>query len=213
MMKIEVWSDFSCPFCYIGKRRLEKALEAFEHREEIQVVYRSFELDPEAPKDAELSIHELLAVKYGLSLPQAKESNQNVAAQAKAEGLDYHFDTAIPTNTFDAHRLSHYAGEKGKAKEMTERLYRAYFTDSLHIGDRDTLVRLAEEAGLDGREAGEVLDQNRYADQVLEDEREARQLGIRGVPFVVLRGKYAVSGAQPLEIFQGALLRAWEDQA
>ncbi|GJM73464.1 hypothetical protein HMSSN036_56800 [Paenibacillus macerans] len=148
MMKIEVWSDFSCPFCYIGKRRLEKALEAFEHREEVQVVYRSFELDPEAPKDAELSIHELLAVKYGLSLLQAKESNQNVAAQAKAEGLDYHFDTAIPTNTFDAHRLSHYAGEKGKAKEMTERLYRAYFTDSLHIGDRDTLVRLAEEAGL-----------------------------------------------------------------
>ncbi|GBK61407.1 DsbA family oxidoreductase [Paenibacillus macerans] len=213
MMKIEVWSDFSCPFCYIGKRRLEKALEAFEHREEVQVVYRSFELDPEAPKDAELSIHELLAVKYGLSLLQAKESNQNVAAQAKAEGLDYHFDTAIPTNTFDAHRLSHYAGEKGKAKEMTERLYRAYFTDSLHIGDRDTLVRLAEEAGLDGREAGEVLDQNRYADQVLGDEREARQLGIRGVPFVVLRGKYAVSGAQPLEIFQGALLRAWEDQA
>ncbi|CAM4516641.1 MAG: DsbA family oxidoreductase [Paenibacillus macerans] len=212
-MKIEVWSDFSCPFCYIGKRRLEKALEAFEHREEVQVVYRSFELDPEAPKDAELSIHELLAVKYGLSLLQAKESNQNVAAQAKAEGLDYHFDTAIPTNTFDAHRLSHYAGEKGKAKEMTERLYRAYFTDSLHIGDRDTLVRLAEEAGLDGREAGEVLDQNRYADQVLGDEREARQLGIRGVPFVVLRGKYAVSGAQPLEIFQGALLRAWEDQA
>ncbi|MDU5950649.1 MAG: DsbA family oxidoreductase, partial [Paenibacillus macerans] len=186
-MKIEVWSDFSCPFCYIGKRRLEKALEAFEHREEVQVVYRSFELDPEAPKDAELSIHELLAVKYGLSLLQAKESNQNVAAQAKAEGLDYHFDTAIPTNTFDAHRLSHYAGEKGKAKEMTERLYRAYFTDSLHIGDRDTLVRLAEEAGLDGREAGEVLDQNRYADQVLGDEREARQLGIRGVPFVVLR--------------------------
>lgn len=213
MMKIEVWSDFSCPFCYIGKRRLEKALEAFEHREEVQVVYRSFELDPEAPKDAELSIHELLAVKYGLSLLQAKESNQNVAAQAKAEGLDYHFDTAIPTNTFDAHRLSHYAGEKGKAKEMTERLYRAYFTDSLHIGDRDTLVRLAEEAGLDGREAREVLDQNRYADQVLGDEREARQLGIRGVPFVVLRGKYAVSGAQPLEIFQGALLRAWEDQA
>lgn len=213
MMKIEVWSDFSCPFCYIGKRRLEKALEAFEHKDEVQVVYRSFELDPEAPKDTESSIHELLAVKYGLSLLQAKESNQNVAAQAKAEGLDYHFDTAIPTNTFDAHQLSHYAGEKGKAKEMTERLYRAYFTDSLHIGDRETLIRLAEEAGLNGQEAGEVLDQNRYADQVREDEREARQLGIRGVPFVVLRGKYAVSGAQPLEIFQGALQRAWEDQA
>ncbi|RRJ65518.1 DsbA family oxidoreductase [Paenibacillus oralis] len=212
-MQIEVWSDFGCPFCYIGKRRLEKALEAFEHKDEVQVVYRSFELDPEAPKDTESSIHELLAVKYGLSLLQAKESNQNVAAQAKAEGLDYHFDTVIPTNTFDAHRLSHFAGEKGKAKEMTERLYRAYFTDSLHIGDRETLIRLAEEAGLDGREAGEVLDQNRYADQVREDEREARQLGIRGVPFVVLRGKYAVSGAQPLEIFQGALQRAWEDQA
>ncbi|MDU0329536.1 MULTISPECIES: DsbA family oxidoreductase [Paenibacillus] len=210
-MKIEVWSDFGCPFCYIGKRRLERALESFSHRDEIELVYRSFELDPGAPKDTESSIHELLAVKYGLSLEQAKESNRNVAQQAQTEGLTYNFDTIIPTNTFDAHRLAHYAGEQGKAKEMTERLFRAYFTDSLHIGDRDTLVRLAEEVGLDGAAVREVLEQNTYADAVREDENEARRLGIRGVPFFVLRGKYAVSGAQPLEIFQGALLRAWED--
>ncbi|MEC2344795.1 DsbA family oxidoreductase [Paenibacillus barengoltzii] len=210
-MKIEVWSDFGCPFCYIGKRRLERALESFSHRDEIELVYRSFELDPGAPKDTESSIHELLAVKYGLSLEQAKESNRNVAQQAQTEGLTYNFDTTIPTNTFDAHRLAHYAGEQGKAKEMTERLFRAYFTDSLHIGDRDTLVRLAEEVGLDGAAVREVLEQNTYADAVREDENEARRLGIRGVPFFVLRGKYAVSGAQPLEIFQGALLRAWED--
>lgn len=210
-MKIEVWSDFGCPFCYIGKRRLERALESFSHRDEIELVYRSFELDPGAPKDTESSIHELLAVKYGLSLEQAKESNRNVAQQAQTEGLTYNFDTIIPTNTFDAHRLAHYAGEQGKAKEMTERLFQAYFTDSLHIGDRDTLVRLAEEVGLDGAAVREVLEQNTYADAVREDENEARRLGIRGVPFFVLRGKYAVSGAQPLEIFQGALLRAWED--
>ena len=210
-MKIEVWSDFGCPFCYIGKRRLERALESFSHRDEIELVYRSFELDPGAPKDTESSIHELLAVKYGLSLEQAKESNRNVAQQAQTEGLTYNFDTIIPTNTFDAHRLAHYAGEQGKAKEMTERLFRAYFTDSLHIGDWDTLIRLAEEVGLDGAAVREVLEQNTYADAVREDENEARRLGIRGVPFFVLRGKYAVSGAQPLEIFQGALLRAWED--
>jgi len=210
-VKIEVWSDFGCPFCYIGKRRLERALESFSHRDEIELVYRSFELDPGAPKDTESSIHELLAVKYGLSLEQAKESNRNVAQQAQTEGLTYNFDTIIPTNTFDAHRLAHYAGEQGKAKEMTERLFRAYFTDSLHIGDWDTLIRLAEEVGLDGAAVREVLEQNTFADAVREDENEARRLGIRGVPFFVLRGKYAVSGAQPLEIFQGALLRAWED--
>lgn len=211
-MKIEVWSDFGCPFCYIGKRRLEKALELFDYRNDIQIVYRSFELDPGAPRDTESSIHELLAVKYGLSLQQAQESNQNVARQAQSEGLTYNFDTIIPTNTFDAHRLAHYAGEQGKAKEVTERLFRAYFTDSLHIGDRETLVRLAEEVGLEGSAVRNLLEENAYADEVREDENEARRLGIRGVPFFVLRGKYAVSGAQPLEIFQGALLRAWEDR-
>lgn len=211
-MKIEVWSDFVCPFCYIGKRRLEKALELFDYRDEIEIVYRSFELDPGAPKDTESSIHELLAVKYGLSLQQAQESNRNVAQQAQTEGLTYNFDTIVPTNTFEAHRLAHYAGQQGKAKEMNERLFRAYFTDSLHIGEHETLVRLAEEVGLNGSAVRDVLEQNTYADEVREDENEARRLGIRGVPFFVLRGKYAVSGAQPLEIFQGALLRAWEDR-
>lgn len=212
-MKIEIWSDFACPFCYIGKRRLEKALDVFEHRNEVEVSYRSFELDPGAPRDTESSIYELLAVKYGLSLQQAQESNQNVAQQAKAEGLNYNFDTLIPTNTFDAHRLMHYAAEQGKAKEMSERLFRAYFTDSLHIGEHKVLQRLAEETGLDGYKVKAMLEQDDYAEAVREDESEARKLGIRGVPFVVIKGKFAVSGAQPVEIFQGALQRAWEDQA
>lgn len=212
-MKIEIWSDFACPFCYIGKRRLEKALDVFEHRNEVEVSYRSFELDPGAPRDTESSIYELLAVKYGLSLQQAQESNQNVAQQAKAEGLNYNFDTLIPTNTFDAHRLMHYASEQGKAKEMSERLFRAYFTDSLHIGEHKVLQRLAEETGLDGHKVKAMLEQDDYAEAVREDESEARKLGIRGVPFVVIKGKFAVSGAQPVEIFQGALQRAWEDQA
>lgn len=212
-MKIEIWSDFACPFCYIGKRRLEKALDVFEHRNEVEVSYRSFELDPGAPRDTESSIYELLAVKYGLSLQQAQESNQNVAQQAKAEGLNYNFDTLIPTNTFDAHRLMHYAAEQGKAKEMSERLFRAYFTDSLHIGEHKVLQRLAEETGLDGHKVKAMLEQDDYAEAVREDESEARKLGIRGVPFVVIKGKFAVSGAQPVEIFQGALQRAWEDQA
>ncbi|WP_018752494.1 DsbA family oxidoreductase [Paenibacillus sanguinis] len=212
-MRIEIWSDFACPFCYIGKRRLEKALDAFEHRDEVEVNYRSFELDPGAPRDSESSIYELLAVKYGLSLQQAQESNQNVAQQAKAEGLSYHFDTMIPTNTFDAHRLMHYAAEHGKAKEMSERLFRAYFTDSLHIGDHGVLQNLAEETGLAGHMVKAMLEQDDYAEAVREDESEARKLGIRGVPFVVIKGKFAVSGAQPVEIFQAALRRAWEDQA
>ncbi|WP_059053268.1 DsbA family oxidoreductase [Paenibacillus senegalimassiliensis] len=212
-MKIEIWSDFACPFCYIGKRRLEKALDLFEHRDKVEVIYRSFELDPGAPRDTESSIYELLAVKYGLSLQQAQESNQNVAQQAKADGLNYHFDTLIPTNTFDAHRLLHYAAAHGKAKEMSEHLFRAYFTDSLHIGDHEVLQKLAEETGLDGREAKAALEQGEYAENVREDEGEARKLGIRGVPFVVIKGKFAVSGAQPVEIFQAALQRAWEDQA
>ncbi|MBQ4900979.1 DsbA family oxidoreductase [Paenibacillus sp. Marseille-P2973] len=209
-MKVEIWSDYACPFCYIGKRRFEKALEQFPHKDEVEVVFRSFELDPSSPKEIRTSMQEILAAKYGMSLDEAKAANDRVAGQASEEGLVYRFDTMIPTNTFDAHRLTHYAGEQGKMAEMSERIFKAYFTDSLHIGDMDTLIFLAQGIGLDGKETADILASDAFADEVRRDERLAGEIGVRGVPFFVLDEKYAVSGAQPLEVFQKALQQVWE---
>src|SRR5699024_7014304 len=150
-MKIDIWSDFVCPFCYIGKRRFEAALEQFAHKEDVQVEYKSYELEPSAKKNPDKNIHELLADKYGMSVEEAKAKNDNIGKQAAEEGLDYHFDVMQHTNTFDAHRVAKYAHDSGKGKEVTERLLKAYFTDAKHIGDHETLITLAEEAGLDGK--------------------------------------------------------------
>lgn len=212
-MKVEIWSDYICPFCYIGKRKFEAALEQFPHREHVEVVYRSFELDPNSERNVEFDIHDLLANKYGMSRDKAKEMSDNVGAQAKSVGLDYKFDTMIVTNTFDAHRLTHFAAKHGKMHEMAERLLKAYFTDSKHIGDRETLADLAEEIGLDRGEAAAALAGDEYAQQVRNDEREAGELGIRGVPFFVINRKYGISGAQPTEVFRNALNQAWDEVA
>ncbi|HWO95454.1 MAG TPA: DsbA family oxidoreductase [Bacillus sp. (in: firmicutes)] len=211
-MKIEVWSDFACPFCYIGKRRLEEALEKFPHRDQVEVVFKSFELDPHASRDTDLSIHEIIAQKYGTSVEQAKKMNEGVIQQAASVGLDFQFETLIRTNTFDAHRLAKFAEAKGKGAEVTERLLKAYFTDSKHLGDRKTLTELAAEAGLDQNEAEAVLKGNDYETAVRADEREAREIGVQGVPFFVLNNKYAISGAQPTEVFAGALQKVWEEE-
>ena len=165
-MKIEVWSDFVCPFCYIGKRRLEEALESFPHRGNVEVVFRSFELDPHAKKETPLSIHEIIAQKYGISVEEAKRANADIGKQAEALGLTFRFETMKPTNTFDAHRLAQYAKEKGKLHEVVERLFYAYFTESKRISDRDVLLELAEAAGLDRKETEAVLADGRYAEQV-----------------------------------------------
>ncbi|AGT30620.1 DSBA oxidoreductase [Geobacillus genomosp. 3] len=211
-MKIEVWSDFVCPFCYIGKRRLEQALEQFPHRENVEIVFRSFELDPNAKKETPLTIHEIIANKYGISLEEAKRANADIGRQAEAVGLTFRFETMKPTNTFDAHRLAQYAKEKGKLNDMVERLFYAYFTESKFISDRDVLLALAEAAGLDRTEAEEVLAGSRYTEEVRRDEEEAAALGVRGVPFFVLNRKYAVSGAQPVEVFRQALEKVWEEE-
>ncbi|MGP3562209.1 DsbA family oxidoreductase [Geobacillus sp. BK01] len=211
-MKIEVWSDFVCPFCYIGKRRLEQALEQFPHRENVEIVFRSFELDPNAKKETPLTIHEIIANKYGISLEEAKRANADIGRQAEAVGLTFRFETMKPTNTFDAHRLAQYAKEKGKLNDMVERLFYAYFTESKFISDRDVLLALAEAAGLDRTEAEEVLAGGRYTEEVRRDEEEAAALGVRGVPFFVLNRKYAVSGAQPVEVFRQALEKVWEEE-
>lgn len=210
-MKIEVWSDFVCPFCYIGKRKLELALQDFPHKDQVEVIYKSFELDPYVKTDYSVSIHESLAKKYGMSIEQAKEMNQGVAEQARLVGLNYNFDSMTPTNTFDAHRVAKFAATKGKLAEMTERLLKAYFVESKQIAEHDVLLELAEEVGLERVEVEQVLTSEQFTTEVRMDEAEAQQIGVRGVPFFVLNRKYAISGAQPQEVFQKALQQAWKD--
>lgn len=200
-MKIEIWSDFVCPFCYIGKRRLEIALDKFEYKDEVEVVFRSFELDPSAKKKYDESIHEIIAHKYGIPVAQAKASNDQLVTQAKAIGLNYNFEDLIPTNTFDAHRLTHYAKTEGKMNELSERILKAYFVDSLNISDYKVLSNLAFEVGLDRDKALNVLESDQYGSEVRKDEETASKLRISGVPYFVFNNKYAVSGAQPSENF------------
>ncbi|MEK3734734.1 MULTISPECIES: DsbA family oxidoreductase [Paenibacillus] len=210
-MQVEIWSDYGCPFCYIGKRRFEQALEQFPHRDQVQVVYRSFELDPNANYKPGLTLDELLSGKYGMSIEQAKAANENVTRQAASVGLEYRMDQAVPANSFDAHRLAHYASQHGVMKEMTERLFKAYFTEGQNLQDRAVLADLAAEVGLSRDEAAAVLDSEAFSTEVRADEEAAAKLGVRGVPFFVLGGRYAVSGAQPLEVFTDALQRAYAE--
>ncbi|MCA1010818.1 DsbA family oxidoreductase [Halobacillus halophilus] len=211
-MKIEIWSDFVCPFCYIGKRRLEQALENFPNEEKAEVVYKSFELDPNAERSSKQSMHEKLAAKYGRSLEEAKEMTRNMEEQASMVGLDFRFDTMVPTNTMDAHRVAKFAETKGLDQETAEVLFRAVFTDSKDIGDHETLIELAQEAGLDQSEVRQVLESTDYMELVRTEETEAHQVGVQGVPFFVINRKYAVSGAQPIEIFTQALEKAYSEE-
>ncbi|RDI39916.1 DsbA family oxidoreductase [Falsibacillus pallidus] len=211
-MKVEVWSDYACPFCYIGKRRFEGGLKQFAHSDGVDVEFKSFQLDPSAPRDNEHDMHTLLAKKYGMSVEQAKQMNAQMTQQAKEVGLDYHIDTLIPTNTFDAHRLTHYAKTQGKMEALKERLLKAYFTDSLHLGDHKTLVKLAVEAGLDEEGVRTVLQSDDFGVEVNQDQQIAAQIGVTGVPFYVFNQKYAVSGAQPSEVFLEVLNKVWEEE-
>ncbi|MEY2196510.1 DsbA family oxidoreductase [Neobacillus sp. BF23-41] len=213
-MKIEVWSDYVCPFCYIGKRRLEVALDQFPHRDKVEVEFKSFELDPNSPKNIGQNIHEVLGKKYGMSVEKAKEANQGVGQQAATVGLKFNFDEMKPTNTFDAHRLAKFAKTQGKEAVVSEMLLHAYFTESKHIGDIETLADLAEAAGLNRQEVVQVLnDKEAYATDVRQDESLAQQYGVRGVPYFVINQKYAISGAQPTETFMGALQKVWEEES
>ncbi|CAH2717022.1 hypothetical protein BACCIP111895_04211 [Neobacillus rhizosphaerae] len=213
-MKIEVWSDYVCPFCYIGKRRLEEALEQFPNKDQVEVEFKSFELDPNSPKNIGQNIHEVLAKKYGMSIEQARQANQGVGQQAATVGLTFNFDEMKPTNTFDAHRLAKFAKTQGKEALVSEKLLQAYFTDSKHIGEDKTLTDIAESAGLNRQEVLNVLnDKNAYANDVRQDESLAQQYGVRGVPYFVINQKYAISGAQPTETFIGALKKVWQEES
>lgn len=211
-MKVEIWSDIMCPFCYMGKRRLEKALEQFDHKEEVTVSFRSFQIDPDAKKNTGLSIHQVLANKVGISAEQAKQMNRQLAMQAKELGLDYDFDNLIPTNTYDALRLSYYAKVKGKMEEMIELMMKAYLVDGLDVGDHNVLAQLAKEIGLNRDEALTVLKGNNYSEQLLKDKQDGLKLGVQGVPFFIINDHYTISGAQPIETFSSALNQAWEEE-
>jgi predicted DsbA family dithiol-disulfide isomerase len=208
-MKVEIWSDIVCPWCYIGKRRFETALAQFPHRDQVKVTWRSFELDPQAPARITGSLTELLARKYGMPVAQAATNQAQITGLAAKERLEYHLDRAQSGNTFLAHQLLHLAGAHGLQDPMKERLMRAYFTEGLPVGDLETLVGLAREVGLDAEEARAALETGLHADAVRQDERLAAALGIRGVPFVVLDEQYGVSGAQAATVFLQALETAW----
>jgi predicted DsbA family dithiol-disulfide isomerase len=205
-LTVEIWSDVVCPWCYVGKRRFEQALASFEHRDEVAVVWRSFELDPNAPPEREVSSSEHLAAKHGMSVEQAEQTNRQMTETAAAEGLEYHLDRTRGGNSFDAHRLLQAAKDQGRQDEMKERLMRAYFTEGEAIGDAETLVRLALEVGVDPT----PLKGGGYADAVRADEQLAMKIGIQGVPFFVLNRRYGVSGAQPADLMLQALETAWD---
>ena len=210
-MRVEIWSDVVCPWCAIGKRRFEAALARFAHRDEVEVVWRSFELDPAAPASVDVSATRRLADKYGVSLDQARAMEQRVTDAAAGEGLAFRYDLARPGNTVDAHRVLHLAADRGVQSAVKERLLLAYFTEGAPVADRPTLARLAGEAGLDAAETARMLDSDDYLAEVRADEAEARALGIQGVPFFVLDRRYGVSGAQPAEMLLQALDRAWAE--
>ncbi|KJY28988.1 DsbA family oxidoreductase [Streptomyces sp. NRRL S-495] len=211
-MRVEIWSDINCPWCYIGKARFERALERFPHREAVEVVHRSFELDPRAPHEAR-PVVPLIAAKYGIGLEQAEAAEQRIADNAEAEGLAYLRSGRDAANSFDMHRLLHFAAEHGRQAELLDALYRANFAEERSAFAPGRLAELAVEAGLDGAEAARVLaDPDAYAEAVREDEATASAMGATGVPFFVLDRRLGVSGAQPVDTFTAALEQAWDSR-
>ncbi|MDQ6731471.1 MAG: DsbA family oxidoreductase [Actinomycetota bacterium] len=212
-MDVEIWSDIACPWCYVGKRRFESALAQFEHADEVRVTWRSFELDPTAPREREGDLAARLAEKYGMTLEQAQASQRQLTEVAASEGLDFRFDIARSGLTFDGHRIIHLAAEHGLQDAMKERLMRAYFGEGELVGDGRTLVRLASEVGLPEHEVRATVDGDRYADAVRKDELAAQRLGISAVPTFVVNRALGASGAHPSEQLLDLLRQGWARQA
>ncbi|TXI87288.1 MAG: DsbA family oxidoreductase [Crocinitomicaceae bacterium] len=210
-LKIEIWSDVMCPFCYIGKRRIENALDQFPNKEQVEIEWKSFQLDPSTKSQPGKSTYDYLAERYGRDRQWSVEMHNNIAQQAKADGLEYNFDKAVIANSFDAHRLSHLAKKHGVGNALEELIFKAYFTEGKDVADQQTLIELGVAVGLDASEITAMLQSDLFADAVQGDIAEAQQLGVRGVPFFVMDRKYAVSGAQPLEVFTETLQKSWDN--
>lgn len=212
-MKIEVWSDIMCPFCYIGKKRLDDALSRFDQAGRIEVEYKSFELAPGLETHPLRSTTEHLAEVKGMSIEQARQMNSQVQAMAQATGLEMNPEDTIAANTINAHRLTHIAKAHGKQQEVAQHLFKAHFVDGKNIDDIDVLVEIAAEEGLDANATREALESDAYTNDVQQDIFEARQLGVQGVPFFVFDRKYAINGAQQPEVFTGTIEKAYEEWA
>jgi predicted DsbA family dithiol-disulfide isomerase len=206
-MRVDIWSDIVCPWCYVGKRRFEKGLERFEHHGDVQVLHHAFQLNPAAPRHETSNRREMLMRKYRLSAEQADEMDARMTVTAAAEGLAFHLDGTLTGNTLDAHQLVHLGLARGRQDAVVERLFRAYFIEQRSIFDPASLVALATDAGLDAEEAAATLDENRYAEAVIADIDVARRLGVSGVPFFVFDERYGVSGAQSPDVFLDVFAR------
>lgn len=209
-MQIEIWSDVICPWCYIGKRRFEAALAAFPHKEEVTVIWRSFELDPKSPPQYAETLIEMLSRKYHVSLQEAENMNTRVSSLAKEVGLEYRLSEARPGNTFDAHRLLHFAASRQLGDMATERLMHAYFSEVLPVGDRAALASLAPKFGITTKDAMAMFESDAFVEAVRADETRASALGISGVPFFVIDGKIGISGAQAVDVFADALRQSMQ---
>lgn len=201
-MKVEIWSDIMCPFCYIGKRHFEKAIAQFEQTHSIEIEWKSFQLDPTIPKSVEkVSVYQYLADAKGISFEESKKMHDNVVQSAKNVGLTYNYDNAIIANSFDAHRMIQFAKSVELGDQVEEALFKAYFTDGKNIGDFNDLMDIGESFGLNKLDLKAVLESEQFANEVKNDIAEAQKIGVRGVPFFVFDRKYAVSGAQPISVF------------
>jgi predicted DsbA family dithiol-disulfide isomerase len=212
-MEVEIWSDIACPWCYVGKRRFEAALAGFEHSDDVNVTWRSFELDPDAPSERSVDGATHLAQKYGMTRERAQEMQRSMTKAAAEDGLNFRFDLSRAGNTFDAHRLTHLAAAHERQDAMKERLMRAYLTEGELISDHETLARLAAEVELPADEVRELLATERYAEDVREDERAAMSMGINAVPFFVVDRALGASGAHPPEALRELLERGWEQRS
>lgn len=206
---VDVWSDVMCPFCWMGDRHLELALEEFSHRDDVKITYHSYQLMPDYPENSPLPSAEAVAKQKGMPVEQFKQMNDGVAQRGAEVGLDYNFDQALTVNSRRAHRLSHFAEQQGVQHELMQNLFKAYFTDGKNVEDREVLADLAAEVGLDRDEALAKMDNEELDHAVQADINQASQIGVQGVPFFVFNNKYAVSGAQPQQVFQQALETVW----
>jgi len=210
-MKVEIWSDVMCPFCYIGKRKFEKALAEFPHSDKINIEWKSFQLNPQMKTEPGRSINDYLAETKGWTPDYAEQVTDHVTNLAREVGLEYNMEKSVVANSFDAHRFVQFAKTKGKGDEAEEQLFKAYFTDGKNTADHEVLIELGSDIGLDSSELRKVLEGTRFSEEVRNDIYEAQQVGARGVPFFVLDRKYAVSGAQQPETFLGALEKSFEE--
>lgn len=207
-MEVEMWMDFVCPYSYLGKAKFEKALENFSNKQNVEIIYKSFELNPNASKAYHGTMSELLSKEYGLSSEQIQENNERLTSEAKELGLVYNLEKAIPVNTFYAHRLLQYSKEIGKDSELVSVIFKAYFTDGKNISDIDILVEISKEVGLEEEAIREILNSTKYTDRVQKDEKESQDIGVDVVPYFLVNKKYNVAGAQSIETIREALEKA-----